>query len=340
MKDIRVTVVCPIYNEEKYIGDFLRSLLSQDYPKDNMEVLLIDGMSNDKTREIISDYSDKYDNIHLLDNPDKTVPYAMNKGIEAATGDVVARMDAHCTYPVRYISRLVEELYRLNADNVGGVWNTLPANDSLECLSIAIASSHPFGVGGSTHKIGAAHITKADTVPFGCFKKELFRRIGNFDTDLVRNQDDEMNARIINSGGSIYIIPDVIIDYTARDSMSKMRKMYYQYGLFKPLVNKKLGSPATLRQFFPALFLVGLVLGLLLSVVSSVIAYLYVAVLILYLCIALCVGISKALSCHRAGLVFYIPYTFLNIHISYGWGYIVGLSKLLRHKNFHVKTNR
>lgn len=339
-KDKTVTVVCPIYNEGKYIDGFIRSVLQQDYPAEMLVILLVDGMSVDNTRDISNHYSEKYSNIHLVDNPDKTVPYALNKGISMAHSDVIIRMDAHCTYPSHYISRLVEQLYLLDADNVGGVWNTLPAKNTVECLSIAIASSHPFGVGGSTHKIGATHIMKVDTVPFGCYKRELFDRIGLFDYDLIRNQDDEFNARIIKNGGSIYIIPDVIIDYTARDCMRKMRNMYYQYGLFKPLVNKKLGSPATLRQFFPALFLVGLVAGLVLSFFSSLIAVLYVLVLALYFGIGLSVGLRKAFAYHCAGLVLYIPYTFLNIHISYGWGYIKGLQKLFRHKNFNVNTNR
>jgi glycosyltransferase involved in cell wall biosynthesis len=340
MKDINVTVVCPIYNEGKYIDEFLRSVLLQDYPPDKLDILLVDGMSNDNTREISNCYSAKYKNIHLVNNPYKTVPYALNKGIKMASGDVVIRMDAHCTYPVGYISRLVEELYQLNADNVGGLWNTLPAKNTIECLSIAIASSHPFGVGSSTHKIGTDHIMKVDTVPFGCYKKELFDRIGFFDCDLIRNQDDEFNARIIKNGGSIYIIPDVVIDYTARDCMRKMRKMYYQYGLFKPLVNKKLGSPATLRQFFPALFLIGLVVGGIVSTVNHIIALLYMLVLILYFGIGLYVGVCKACSYRRVGLILYIPYTFLNIHISYGWGYIKGMFNLFRHKDFSVNTNR
>ena len=335
-----VSIVLPIYKEEKYIEKCILSIIGQDYPWEKMEVLLVDGMSPDRTREIISKYSARYPNIRLLDNPQKIVPFAMNKGIRESKGEVIVRLDGHCVYPSNYVSVLVKYLYELNADNVGGVWHTLPANDTAECRAIAIASSHPFGVGGSEHKIGSREIKQTDTVPFGCFKREVFDRIGMFDEELVRNQDDEFNARIIKNGGKIFIIPDVEINYTSRDSMRKMRRMYFQYGLFKPLVNKKLGAPATVRQFFPGLFVLGLVFGLILSLFCKWAAYCYVGVLALYFLIGLGIGISRAKRYKKIALVWYIPYTFLNIHLSYGIGYLVGLYKVIFHRNFCVHTNR
>jgi len=335
-----VSIVLPIYKEEKYIEKCILSIIGQDYPWEKMEVLLVDGMSPDRTREIISKYSARYPNIRLLDNPQKIVPFAMNKGIRESKGEVIVRLDGHCVYPSNYVSVLVKYLYELNADNVGGVWHTLPANDTAECRAIAIASSHPFGVGGSEHKIGSREIKQTDTVPFGCFKREVFDRIGMFDEELVRNQDDEFNARIIKNGGKIFIIPDVEINYTSRDSMRKMRRMYFQYGLFKPLVNKKLGAPATVRQFFPGLFVLGLVFGLILSLICKWAAYCYVGVLALYFLIGLGLGISRAKRYKKIALVWYIPYTFLNIHLSYGIGYLVGLYKVIFHRNFCVHTNR
>ena len=256
-----VSIICPVFNEEKYIEACIVSILEQDYPKEAMEVLFIDGNSTDNSTGIIKRYTAQYSFLKLLNNPERIVPYALNKGLEAAKGEVIMRLDAHCTYPTNYISELVRYLYQLNADNVGGVWNTQPAKDTPICQAIAFASSHPFGVGGSMHKIGASKIMETDTVPFGCYKREIFDKTGLFDTDLVRNQDDEFNGRLLNLGGKIYLIPQVIINYTARDTLCKMRKMYYQYGLYKPLVNKKLGAPATVRQFIPILFLLGLTIG-------------------------------------------------------------------------------
>jgi hypothetical protein len=250
------------------------------------------------------------------------------------------RIDGHCTYPTNYVSELVKYLYKLDADNVGGVWNTRPAKNTAVCHAIALASSHPFGVGGSMHKIGTSEIIETDTVPFGCYKRKVFEKIGLFDTDLVRNQDDEYNGRLINVGGKIFLIPQVIINYTARDSICKMRKMYYQYGLYKPLVNKKLGAPATIRQFFPMFFLLGLIIGGVLSIFLPWIAMIYAAVLLLYLLIGLVVGAMGAIRMHQPILTLIMPYIFFNIHVSYGWGYLKGIYKVLFNKSFNVKSNR
>jgi hypothetical protein len=221
---------------------------------------------------------------------------------------------------------------------VGGVWNTQPAKDTPICQAIALASSHPFGVGGSMHKIGASKIMETDTVPFGCYKREVFEKTGPFDTDLVRNQDDEFNGRLLNLGGKIYLIPQVIINYTARDTISKMRHMYYQYGLYKPLVNKKLGSPATVRQFFPLLFLLALVLGGIASIFSPFVLNIYLAMIMLYLIIGLVVGGMSAIRTYQPLLILLMPYVFFNIHLSYGFGYLRGL--VMGYKSINVQPNR
>jgi len=335
-----VSVICPLFNEEKFIEKCIKSILEQDYPQDKLEVLFVDGRSTDHTADIVKRYSKQHPFIKLLDNPERVVPYALNKGLAESKGEVVMRIDGHCTYPTNYISELVKYLYELNADNVGGVWNTQPAKETAICYSIALASSHPFGVGGSMHKIGASKIIETDTVPFGCYKREVFERTGLFDTELVRNQDDEFNGRLQNLGGKIFLIPQVIINYTARDSIRKMRHMYYQYGLYKPLVNKKLGAPATIRQFFPLLFLLFLVLGGIASIFSPFILKLYLSILLLYLFISLVVGGMGAIRTRCPLVMLLMPYVFLNIHLSYGFGYLRGIFKVLGRKKYNVKPNR
>ena len=336
----KVSVICPVFNEEKFIEVCIMSIIEQDYPQDMMEVLFVDGRSTDKTREIIERYMRQYPFIKLLDNPERIVPYALNRGLEAAKGEVIMRLDGHCTYPTNYISELVRYLYQLNADNVGGVWNTQPAKDTPICQAIAQASSHPFGVGGSMHKIGASKIIETDTVPFGCYKREIFEKTGPFDIDLVRNQDDEFNGRLHNLGGKIYLIPQVIINYTARDTLCKMRKMYYQYGLYKPLVNKKLGAPATIRQFFPLVFLLLLIIGGTASIFSPFILHAYTTFLVLYLFIGIVVGSMSAIRMHQPLLVLLMPYVFFNIHMSYGIGYLVGIFNVLCNSSSEVTPNR
>lgn len=332
-----ISIVCPIYNEEKYIAQCIKSIISQDYPQSDMEVLFVDGMSTDQTRQIIKQYAEHYPFLRVLDNPQRIVPSAMNIGIKAAQGDIIIRLDAHALYPNNYFSVLVNQLNRLKADNVGAVCRTLPANDSSKCKAIADALSSSFGMGNSYFRVGVKEIMQVDTVPFGCYRKEVFDKIGLYDIDLVRNQDDELNARLIKHGGKIYLLPDLIVDYFARDTIRKTGKMFYQYGLFKPLVNKKLGAPATVRQFFPLLFVSGLILGLILGLLNYYILIAYFSIIALYLLLAFSFSIKKA---QTVSQIFYQIITYLTIHINYGWGYIVGIYNIVMKRSFTVKVNR
>ena len=332
-----LSVICPIYNEEKYIGKCIESIIRQDYPKDDLEVLFVDGMSTDKTREIVEQYAISYPYIRLIDNPKRIVPPAMNIGIRASKGDIIIRLDAHAIFPNNYFSQLVHYLINLKADNVGGVCRTLPINDSIVCQSIASVLSSRFGMGNSHFRIGATEIMEVDTVPFGCFKRELFDRIGYFDEELIRNQDDEFNGRIIKNGGKIFLLPFLTIDYYARDTIRKVWKMFYQYGLFKPLVNKKLGSPATIRQFFPVCFVLGLLLGPLLGVFNLKFISMYALVILLYVGIAFCFSMKESKNPKR---IFTQIYIYFIVHFSYGWGYLNGIYKLLLNKSFVACANR
>ena len=337
-----ISIICPTLNEEHYISSCIESILSQDYSINDMEVLFIDGLSIDNTCSIINSFSKLHPFIKLLKNPYRVVPNALNIGIKASKGDIIIRIDGHCTYPANYISTLVHQLFSLKADNVGGIWNTLPANKSFLCKAIAIGVCHPFGIGNSMHKVGVKNTIETDTVPFGCFHKNIFERIGYFDEDLIRNQDDEFNGRIIKNGGKIYLIPELVIDYYARDSISKMSKMFYQYGFFKPLVNKKLGSAATLRQFFPFLFVLGLILGFGLSIINNFFLTIYISVLVIYLFLSLYFSVIEVLKQKKIRLLTLLPYIFFVIHLSYGWGYLMGIIRFLiiGRNNLNVKFNR
>lgn len=336
-----LSVVCPIYNEEKYIAQFLDSILHQDYPKEDLEILLVDGMSKDRTREIVAEYLIRYPFIRLIENPERIASWSMNRGILDAKGDIIIRLDAHAEYPNNYFVTLVKSLKELDgADNVGGVCITMPCDDSAEAISIAECLGNKFGMGNSYFRIGTNEVMSVDTVPFGCFRKSLFDKIGLYDTDMIRNQDDELNGRIIKNGGKIYLLPDVQIKYFARDKIYKVRKMFYQYGLFKPLGNKKLGAPTTVRQFFPLLFVVGLVMGLMLCLVFPILWPLYIGMISLHFLVGLFEGVKSAKRTGCLGCVVLMPYTFLNMHICYGVGYLVGLFNLFFHRPFSVESNR
>lgn len=325
-----VSVIVPIRNEEKYIGRLLDDLLQQDYPAENIEVLIMDGMSQDNTRDIVKSYSKKFPYIKLIDNSCQYVPQAMNKGIKSANGDIIVRMDAHSYYPPNYISSLVEKLIDLEADNVGGSIETLPACPSLACNAFSLVMSHPFGVGMSRFRTQTpTEPIEVDTVPFGCFKKTIFDKIGLYDEDLIRNQDDELNARLRNNGGKIFLIPDIKIKYHARDSFNKLMLMFFQYGLYKPLVNLKLGSVASVRQFIPLLFVLGLFIPIPFLFFFPNIIYFSVLILSLH------AGVNLLISCsvsYKEKNIFLIPYlfaAFLLVHLSYGMGYLKGLIDFL-----------
>ena len=254
---------------------------------------------------------------------------------------MIIRLDAHAEYPPDYFSILVKKLDELEgAENVGGVCITLPCNDTAVATAIAECLSNKFGMGNSYFRVGASHVMSVDTVPFGCFRKNIFEKIGLYDTDMIRNQDDELNGRIIKNGGKIYLLPEVEIKYFSRDKISKVRKMFYQYGLYKPLGNKKLGSPATIRQFFPLLFVIGLVVGIILCLLFPVLWPFYAAVILLHLLIGIFEGIKSAIKTGKWRCVFLMPYIFFNMHISYGIGYLHGMYNLIFNHVFFVKVSR
>jgi len=319
-----VTVILPCRNEGTHIAACLDSILASAYPADKLEVLVVDGMSDDSTRALIQEYSREHPSIRMLDNPGRIVPTALNIGIRAATGDVIVRMDGHVVYPPEYIPRLVDALLADGADNVGGCLVTLPADGTAVAQAIAIAMSHPFGVGFARFRIGARDAQDVDTVPFGCFRRSLFTRVGLFDEELVRNQDDEFNHRIIRNGGRVRLIPDIVCYYYARGSLRKAARMFYQYGAFKPLVARKVGRVMTVRQLVPAMFvatLIGTAAGALfspaLAIVGGATAALYAA------CVAACslaVARSHGIRCAVA-LAAALPV----VHLSYGFGFLRGL---------------
>lgn len=333
-----VTIIIPCKNEEKYIGKVIENIIAQDYSIANIEVLIVDGDSKDKTAQIVESYSKQYSQIQLLSNPKGFVPFAMNTGIKQAKGEVMVRMDAHAEYPTNYVSALLDNLTKLNADNVGGVWITTPGNDTLKAKSIAIALSNKYGVGNAMFRLGIDKPIETDTVPFGCYPMSVFKRIGMFDEDMLRNQDDEFNGRLVKNGGRIFLIPDIKIVYYARTTFSKLWKLYYQYGLFKPLVNKKLKQPTNVRQFAPPVLVAGIAINILLAFVHPF----FILGLLMLLLLYIGISVQTAIQYKNIALVPYLIGSFAILHISYGIGYIQGFVNfmLLNNKVNQIKENR
>lgn len=327
-----LSVICPIYNEEKYIAQCIESIIQQDYPKEDMEVLFMDGMSSDRTREIIAQYLSRYSFFRLIDNPLKKVSYAMNKGIEEARGDVVIRIDAHTLYEKNYFSVLVKRLKILGADNVGAVCKTDVLNKNPKTLAIREVLSNKFGVGNSVFRTGIDKVREVDTVPFGCWPRDVFDRFGLYDVRLVRNQDIELNKRILRGGGKIYIVPDTYCTYLARETFKGVARNNYLNGKWNILTvfYTKQFSSLSIRHFVPLLFLLSLFLPALLFLfyipfiaitLLSLVSYILCILIICFL-----LSIKKKLS------FFYLFVTFPLLHLSYGWGSFIGLISLWRIK--------
>lgn len=323
-----LSVICPIYNEEKYIAKCIDSILAQDYPKDDLEVIFVDGMSNDRTREIVNECTKKYAFIRLIDNPDKIVPPAMNKGIKAAHGDIIMRLDAHATYEKNYFSVLVHALKELGADNVGAVCKTDVLNKTPKTLAIKEVLSNKFGVGNSVFRTGVDKVMEVDTVPFGCWRKEVFDKYGLYDVRLVRNQDIELNKRILRGGGKICIVPNTYCTYLARETYKGIAKNNYGNGKWNILTvfYTKQFSSLSIRHFIPLLFVLSLIVPAILSIVYTPFLIISLLSLFAYVCL---LGIISLRLCVNKKLNFiYLLTSFLVLHLSYGWGSLMGLIKL------------
>ena len=319
-----LSVICPVFNEEKYIEACLASIERQDYPKNDLEVLFVDGMSTDRTREIITSYSEKHSYIHLIDNPQRIVPCAMNKGITMAKGDVIMRLDAHASYELNYFSSLVRRLDELNADDIGTVCKTDVLNKTPKTLAIREVLSNRFGVGNSVFRTGVDKIKQVDTVPFGCWKREVFEKYGMYNEKLVRNQDIELSKRIIRGGGRIFIIPDSFCTYYARETFVALAKNNYANGKWNILTvyyTKEFNS-LSIRHFIPLLFLLSLLLPLLLGFFWLPFALISVTSLF---CYGMLLGSVSFRLARTKGLSFFLlMQSFIVLHLSYGWGSLAG----------------
>lgn len=323
-----LSVIMPIYNEEKYIAKCLDSILEQDYPKEDMELLLCDGMSKDRTREIIAEYQKKYPWIQLLDNPQRIAPCAMNVGIKASKGDVIIRLDAHASYEKNYFSALVKALDVYGADNVGAVCRTDVLNKTPKTLAIREVLSNKFGVGNSTFRTGIKGAQEVETVPFGCWRRDVFDKYGMYDSRLVRNQDIELNKRIILGGGKIVIIPDTFCTYLARETYKALAKNNFGNGKWNILTvyyTKEMRS-LSIRHFVPLMFVLSLIVPTFVGLFWW--PALCVSALSLCLYVAALGTVSAKLAANKDLNFSYLLWSFITLHVSYGWGSLMGIIKL------------
>ena len=257
----RVTIAMPAFNEEDYIEACISSVQAQDYPRHQIEILVADGRSTDRTRAILARLTESDPRIQLIDNPDKIQAAGLGQIVKQATGDVIVRMDVHCEYAPDYIRKCVEALERTQADNVGGAQRSKAKTFFQRALCAALTS--PLGTGG----VGYRHEGSegfVDTVFLGAFRRRVFETVGMWDPKAITNEDSELNQRILEAGGKIYLAKDIVVHYYPRESFKKLAIQYFRYGKGRARTLVKLGKYPTLRPLGPFLLVSGLAATLLL----------------------------------------------------------------------------
>lgn len=324
-----ISVVMPIYNEENYIANCIDSLLEQDYPTDKMEWIFVDGGSKDKTLEILERYKSEYPElIKVYDNPYKTVPYAMNIGIKNSQGKFIIRLDAHAEYASDYFSKCVHYLQTTGADNVGGVIETKSVGVVGEAIASVVSSK--FGVGNSQFRTNGED-GYVDTVPFGAFRREVFEKYGMYDERLTRNQDNEMNFRIRNNGGKIFLSKDIKLAYYSRNTIKGILKMAFQNGKWNVITMKLCPGSMGIRHFVPLVFLLSLIVMPMLCAVLPVFRWLFLAELVLYTLLNVASSLQK--QSERYKNHFFLKLVIFPLfHICYGAGSLFGIFVLHKFK--------
>ena len=313
-----VSVLIPIRNEQRYIARCLDSILANDYPKNGLEILVIDGMSTDRSREIVQGYIRSYPFIKLLENPKRIQASAMNIGVGEAGGEIIVRMDAHTDYVSDYIRQCVTILQTTDASNIGGVQRAVGTDYISD--TIAIAMTLPFGIGNARFRYSDQE-EWVDTVYLGAWYKKTLDALGGFNEEWVVNEDYELNYRLRQAGGKILLSPKICCHYYVRGSLKTLVHQYFRYGLWK--VKTLVAHPDSLRwrHLVPPLFVLSLVVS------SALIPVFWVAsvmVLGLYIITNLAVSFWTV---RRRGWRYLplLPFVFAILHVSWGVGFWVGL---------------
>jgi succinoglycan biosynthesis protein ExoA len=320
-----VSIIVAMRNEERFIERCLDSVATQDYPRELLEVLVVDGRSTDRSREIVSGMLDRVPHLRLLDNERRISPVAFNIGIRNARGKVLTIISAHCSLAPDYVSSCVEYLQKTDADCVGGPIETVGETEGAK--AIALAMSSPFGVGDALFRYSERE-SYVDTLAFGAYRREVFQRVGLFDEELVGSEDDEFNYRLRSQGGKLLLTPAIRSFYYGRSSLGALCWQYFAYGRGKVRVVRRHPGQIRVRHLIPSLFVLSLLVSGLLGLFSPLFALLLALIVGCYLLAALVVALRIS---RREGWR-YLPLlilAFACLHLSYGMGFIVGLVRFL-----------
>ena len=317
-----VTIAMPALNEEHYIEACIKSVQAQDYPRDQIEILVADGRSTDATREILARLAAADPRIKMIDNPDRLQAAGLGQIVKQAQGDVIVRMDVHCEYAPDYVRKCVETLEQSGADNVGGAQRSRAKTAFQRALCAALAS--PLGVGGARYRSADAE-GYVDTVFLGAFRRKVFETIGLWDPRAITNEDSELNQRILESGGRIYLSRDIVVHYYPRDSFKSLAKQYFKYGRGRARTLLKLGKFTNVRPAIPFAMVAG-------AAAMMTLPPLWPALPASLATYALATG-AEAVRVGRGIGIAAIPTVwaiFPVLHVSHGIGFAAGLWQYLR----------
>ena len=336
-----ISVILPVRNEERYIKACVASIFAQDYPADKMEVIFVDGCSEDRTVALLEEMKKEHPQIVVLHNPNRTVPYAMNIGIRYCSAEVIVRLDAHAEYPQDYIRLSVETLLTKDCDNAGGVFETRGRGFMGEAIAEMLKT--PLGVGNATYRL-TTEDGYVDTVPFGCWKKELFDRIGGFDERMTRNQDNELNYRIRKNGGKVYLNHNIRVLYYCRDTLRGIMRMGYMNGKWNVITMTLVPGSMGVRHFVPLAFVLSTIVLLLLTLITrswlfgGLLALEWGAYMLLDLFYSYDIAKAKGWKVFPVEVILYPLF-----HFAYGFGSLRGITllpKFLREEKRKAKEKQ
>jgi glycosyltransferase involved in cell wall biosynthesis len=326
-----ITVIVPCRNEEKFIRQCLDSIIANDYESGRLEILVVDGMSEDDTWDIACEYESKYPFLRAIRNPQKITPVALNIGLRNATGEIILRVDAHAKLGQDYLRRCVEVLLASGADNVGGSMETLATGRGRIPAAIATAMSHRFGAGNSHFRTRTNGPTYTDTVFGGCYRRDVFDRIGNFNERLPRGQDLDFNKRLRAAGGKILLDPNIRSYYYSSPDLRTFWRHNFNDGVWAilPFAYAK-GMPVCWRHLVPLGFLALILSFSILSIWFFAIRVAWITMLATYCAASFACSAEAAYRRRKFSLLFLMPVVFGIRHFAYGMGSAWGIIKLIR----------
>ena len=317
-----VSIIVPCYNEQKTIHLLLIAIYNQTYPRQDMEVVIADGLSSDNTRQEIKSFQQAHPDIavRVVDNPQRIIPAGLNRALSAAEGKIIVRLDAHSMPAENYVQRCVEALDAKMGDNVGGLWEIKAGGEAWQARSIAAAAAHPLGVGDARYRLGG-QAQEVDTVPFGAFYGSLVERVGNFDESLLTNEDYEFNTRIRRSGGRVWFDPAIRSKYIARAKLSDLSRQYWRYGYWKVRMLRRYPGAFRWRQL-AGIFVISFPLLAILGIWFGWARWLLGLEILIYVLALVLAGIQLAIKKRDTALIFGVPLAIATMHFSWGTAFV------------------